>query len=539
DEGSPLTIAYENVDGSFKEKTTVLPDIINGSFATGDYDNDGDPDVLLSGMSGTSISKLYKNNGNFSFSLVYSFPGLVNATMSWIDLDNDNDLDFLLAGTNSGDQSTKTYVYENKAGAFVLLSNTNLPTCTQCSMDWADSNGDGKIDLLISGLGDLPHTETALYLNNGDKTFTKGQSSVLKDLFNGDVGWGDFDNDEDMDALISGFSNDGLAYALVYENNNGVLKERTDIDITGVAENWYGGTAWADFNNDGYLDILVTGRGISQTVVSYNFKVFLNGGQGKFTEAFDATFPGMNESSVDYGDYDGDGDLDISFLGITSMKVVTGVYENKFDEIHPPNTNTPPTFTISETIVANEDFQTFTVQPEPAAVPPLEETQIVVYSLELLGDDKVSALINPATGKITFAALPNAFGNTSYKVTANDGQLVNNLFSTTIEINVIPVNDAPELSVFEDVEIEPNSANFAIPFTVQDIDHSTSTLVVTATSSNNAVVSNSKITISGDGQERTLNIVPEDGAFGETMITVTVNDGTSNVEYQFKITIPH
>ena len=65
-----FTKVYENDNGSFISKNTSLPDIRNGSFALGDYDRDGDFDILLSGLSSTgNISVLYQNHGAFSFSL--------------------------------------------------------------------------------------------------------------------------------------------------------------------------------------------------------------------------------------------------------------------------------------------------------------------------------------------------------------------------------------------------------------------------------------------------------------------------------------
>ena len=532
-EGSPLTMVYENINGTFSARSTNLPNVRNGSFATGDFDKDGDLDVLISGLSDIPITELYRNNGNFNFSLAFSFPALINSTMSWMDLDNDSDLDFLLTGA-VWTEAAGPYVYENKGGLFELLTGTNLPSCMQCSMDWADSNGDGKTDLLLSGFSGTSGYETSLYLNNGNKTFTKDVNSVLKSLYNGDAQWGDFDNDNDMDALISGFSSDGLPYTLVYENKNGVLEERTDIHITTAGENWWSGTAWADFNNDGKLDILVTGRGNSQVVLSYGFKIFLNYGQGQFVEAIDADFGGIADSSVDCVDYDGDGDPDISFLGITTVEPVTGIYKNKFDEL--PTINNTPSFEVSSFINVEEDFETFSILLKPAAVAPWETNQTVVYSIEALDEIKVIASINAATGKITLSAVPDAFGSTTYQVTANDGQPEHNTYSATIQVSIFPVSDAPSLSEFEDLEFEFNGTIGLIPFTVQDVDKPVTGLDITATSSNDAIIKDGKIFVVGTGTNRFLNIMPERDVFGETTITVRVSNDALFTERQFKIT---
>jgi len=326
---------YENVAGSFTSRSTGLPNIRNGSFALGDYDKDGDLDILLSGLSGTgNISVLYQNLGAFSFSLKQSFPGIINTTASWFDIDNDEDLDFLLAGVddNSGGPDPfvkKMMVYENVNGTFSLINGTNLPPCTQCSMDWADSNADGKIDLVITGFqGDI-NGNTDVYLNNGDKTFTKDQNSNFKDVYNGDVKWGDFDRDGDMDVLLSGVQHGGNIITSVYRNTSGVLHEETNIKIHSTGENWMDGTSWVDYNNDGLLDILISGRGTSVVVLEYIFKLYKNNGNGTFNEVSEANFTGLSDSSVDFGDFDNDGDVDFCFSGMSSTGPTTGIYKNK------------------------------------------------------------------------------------------------------------------------------------------------------------------------------------------------------------------
>ncbi|HET6539146.1 MAG TPA: FG-GAP-like repeat-containing protein [Chryseolinea sp.] len=345
-----FTKVYENINGSFVARNTALPNLRNGTFALGDYNKDGDLDVLLSGLSELgNISVLYENNGAFSFSMKSSFPGLINSTTSWFDIDNDGDLDFLIAGVddNTGGMDPfveKMLVYENTGTNFTLIPDTNLPPCTQCSMDWADSNRDGKMDLIITGFGEDSPRQTNLYLNNGNKTFKKDEDATFKDVNNGDVKWGDFDNDGDMDVLLSGILEDGNIIATVYDNTGGQLREREDIQIKETGENWLGGTKWVDYNNDGHLDILVTGRGTSVLVLEYVFRLFKNNGDGTFQEVSETNFGGLAVSSVDFGDFDNDGDVDFCFSGINRDGPTTGIYENKlFDGVMVANNKpTPP-----------------------------------------------------------------------------------------------------------------------------------------------------------------------------------------------------
>jgi len=328
-----LTIVYENIDGSFTERQTGLPNIRNGSFGLGDFDNDGDLDILLSGLSSAgNITELYENQGGFQFILKQSFLGLINSTVSWADVDNDEDLDFFLAGEDDQDESgeglvSKTIAYRNDNTEFVLVVNTGLPPCAQCPMDWADANGDGKIDLAITGFGNGPNAVSSVYINNGDFTFSK--LIDLRLLYNGDIKWGDFDNDGDMDILHCGIGiDDGLIYTDVYENRDGLFVERPDIVINTASQNYLGGAKWLDFNNDGNLDILISGRGTSVLVVDYVFKLYENTGEGQFRELDFLNFPDIICSSVDVGDFDNDGDVDICFTGQTPVESITGVWRN-------------------------------------------------------------------------------------------------------------------------------------------------------------------------------------------------------------------
>jgi len=326
------TQVYENSNGSFILRATNLPHLRNGTIALGDYDKDGDLDILLSGLKNfeEGITHLYENTGNFSFSLAKTFPGLFNSTTSWVDLDNDEDLDFLVSGMfyyndedGNGIEGIKLYVFENIDGDFFEVENHGIKSLTQGSMDWADRNGDGKIDLAIIGLDSdfLPVTE--IYLNNGNKTFRKDESENFPDLYNGDVKWGDFDNDGDADVLLTGYLYpEFIPTTEVYENTGNGWKKLDNVNPIQIGGSYFGGIKWVDFDNDGYLDFLLAG-GNSEP---YFFKLYKNNGANNFIEVGD--LDGIAGSSVDFGDYDNDGDVDLCFMGNTTTGSATGIYKN-------------------------------------------------------------------------------------------------------------------------------------------------------------------------------------------------------------------
>jgi predicted nucleotidyltransferase len=98
------------------------------SAAWGDYDNDGDLDVLLTGTpdSTSGISEIYRNDGNDTFvPLSAGLTGVFRGAVAWGDYDNDNDLDILLTGTPDGATGISK-IYRNDGGIFVEWSYGNF-----------------------------------------------------------------------------------------------------------------------------------------------------------------------------------------------------------------------------------------------------------------------------------------------------------------------------------------------------------------------------------------------------------------------------
>ena len=95
--------------------------------------------------------------------------------------------------------------------------------------------------------------------------------------------------------------------------------EQTSITLDGVYQS---SVAWGDYDNDGDLDILLTGDTGSIRVS----KIYRNDGDNTFTEQTSIALTGVNDSSVAWGDYDNDGDLDILLTGYTGSSRVSKIY---------------------------------------------------------------------------------------------------------------------------------------------------------------------------------------------------------------------
>ena len=324
----PSTFVYENINGLFTKRTTNLPGTHFGSFATADYDKDGDADILISGSTtnggNENISAIFRNDGGFVFTQHYLLQGLSNSTVAWFDVDNDDDLDIIMGGSPENTFSDyKTFVFENTGSGFTEVNGTNLPNCLSCSIELADGNGDGKTDVLISS-----YYETGLYLNNGDKTFSKDEHAAFRPVA-GAAKWGDFDKDGDLDVLLAGSDAENKYYSLIYENTNGSFTEKTDIALLGMGVS-RNGAVWFDYDNDGHLDLLLTGRTLGAGGQTH--RLYRNNGGESFTETLEPSFDPLDGYSMDVGDFENDGDIDISFLGylytLPSGYPLSGYYRN-------------------------------------------------------------------------------------------------------------------------------------------------------------------------------------------------------------------
>jgi len=130
------------------------------------------------------------------------------------------------------------------------------------------------------------------------------------------VAWGDYDNDDDLDLLLTG--QNGSLTARVYRNDAGAF---TDISATGVNLSY---AAWGDYDNDGDLDILLTGQPSSGNPIA---KIYKNTA-GVFSD-INAGLTGVYYSAVAWGDYDNDGDLDILLSGNFDLfDPTTKIYRN-------------------------------------------------------------------------------------------------------------------------------------------------------------------------------------------------------------------
>ncbi len=283
----------------------------------GDYDNDGDLDLFVTRwLSGTNL--LHRNNGNSTFTEVASASG-VTATgtgvgVSWVDFDRDGDLDIFIPNWGAADrlyQNDGTGSFFDAApGAGVdFVGNPSDGVFIGAGVDFVGNPSDGvfidydndhDMDFYLSRIG-----ANRLYSNDGDRTFTEVAAAAGVDDVNqgGGSAWADYDNDGDPDLYVP---NRNPANNNLYRNDS----DGTFTDVAaaaGVDDASFGqGAAWADFDSDGDLDVVVTN-------VTSAGRTYRNNGNGTFTDiAIVAGIDGGGSATgTSWADYDGDGDLDL------------------------------------------------------------------------------------------------------------------------------------------------------------------------------------------------------------------------------------
>ena len=295
---------------------TLRPPVV----AWADFDNDGDLDLLASvgttGATASARTRLYRNLSATLFAYPTTFPNLAEGAAAWADYDRDGRLDLAIAGVDSTGARVARIYHNNSNGTFTDIA-AGLTGVASASVAWADYDNDGDPDLLVGGSdnGTLAFTLTRIYKNNGNGTFTWENAITLPGAFNGQAIWGDVDRDGDPDIVTVGQNAAGVAQLVVCRNNGGFFASTTT--LAGMATT-AGSVALGDYDNDGDLDLVVTGNRSTDGVGVV--QVLDNDGAGTFT-AHGASLLRVAQSRAAWGDYDGDGDLDLAVCGTDSLGV--------------------------------------------------------------------------------------------------------------------------------------------------------------------------------------------------------------------------
>jgi hypothetical protein len=321
--------------------------------AVGDYDNDGDLDLLVTSF---GPEALFRNNGDGTFADVTREAGVSDpfwsTSASFADYDRDGDLDlfvanyldFTIAGNKRCHDSVgardyctpRAYkpapdrLYRNDGnGRFAdvtAASGISRADGNGLGVAAADYNGDGWVDFYVAN----DATPNQLWINRKDGTFVDEgllSGAALSGAGNPEgsmgIASGDFDADGDEDLFVTNIV--GETFVLYENDGSGSFEDarvRTGLGRITAAFTGFG-TDWFDYDNDGALDLFVANGAVNVIElqrgrpVPYRMRSLLlrNTGARAFEDVSAAGGPFFQSAEVSrgaaFGDIDNDGDVDI------------------------------------------------------------------------------------------------------------------------------------------------------------------------------------------------------------------------------------
>jgi hypothetical protein len=348
---NPSNRLFRNMgNGTFEDvtdKARISGPWYSMGVSVGDYNNDGYPDIFLSNY-GPNV--LLKNNGNGTFSNVSKKAGVAGGKECtvgsvWFDYDNDSHLDLYVGNYLTFDPNYKYYyapdgfpppmsyemerdvLYHNKGdGTFEDVTEA-MGIVDQdgraMGVGAADYDNDGFVDLYVAN----DHSMNYLFHNEGGKKFVDmgtpsgtafsqaGEATVSMS-----VDFADYNNDGWLDLFVSDDT-----YCSLYESQgNGTFIEKgVSSGISTAAAQFVGwSSAWFDYDNDGDEDIFKA-NGALKHLYGQESQIFDNLGDGSFKDNsiqlgsyFGKEYVGRGAC---VGDYDNDGDQDIFVVNLNSV----------------------------------------------------------------------------------------------------------------------------------------------------------------------------------------------------------------------------
>lgn len=177
----------------------------------------------------------------------------------------------------------------------------------------ADIDGDLDQDVLVTGSSGHYVGSTLLYTNDGNGNFMEVEGTPFTPIEKSSAAFGDIDGDLDQDLIILGLEKGITRITKLYVNDgNGNFTEDESAPFHQVR---FGDVAIADFDGDKDLDVLISGESSNGREVT----LYRNDGSGNFTEDTEQPFQGVYYAPIAFGDVDGDKDLDVFIIGYATI----------------------------------------------------------------------------------------------------------------------------------------------------------------------------------------------------------------------------
>jgi hypothetical protein len=284
----------------------------------GDFDGDGDPDLLLGYAGDGPVLALWRNESGMEFTEMAAHVGLdlesgATRQASWIDTDGDGDLDLFLALRDAPNR-----LWRNDGGLFTDITEESGIGDPRRSVGavWFDADQDGDLDVYVANMdGDA----NGLWLFEDGRYEDRAEAWGLHDGGRalGDAAQGtvrpcvvDYDRDGRLDLFTANYGTNGL-----FRNPGpgGGIRWENVAAAEGLAEDSHFDTcAWGDFDHDGWPDLYVNG---TVTAGTNHRDWLLRREGGPFLDVTPPELLVEADHGATWVDYDLDGDLDLALTG--------------------------------------------------------------------------------------------------------------------------------------------------------------------------------------------------------------------------------
>lgn len=339
---------YRNNNGVFEEVqnfSVISKHLGDVSFVNGQ--NNGLLDIVITGQDYDNLAEyftyFYRNTGN-GFELAHTFPGYIFSEIKSADLNLNGRMDLIINGRSSNATYGPEAVMFENLGDFDF-DRQELPveaTWMMGNMKLVDVNNDNLVDLVLMGMDATTAPVFNIYLNTGDG-FELHQS--LDGATFGSLNYADFNADGYQDLVIAGTMGSSKALRVYWNDGNGNFTDFTDLEIPVSNNSGTQSIGAGDINNDGYYDIVVFGENASSVQKSYIYTYNHNTNDFDLYEEPTGLLDIGSSANVQLLDFNNDNSLDIlvSGLGMVSgtLKGVTKLYKNNSSVSN--QAPTPPT----------------------------------------------------------------------------------------------------------------------------------------------------------------------------------------------------
>jgi len=341
---SRFTIAKNDGNGFFslfQEPLGVDAGLTTTATVFGNIDTDSDLELIVSG-SGRLFA--FENDGTGIFTIdsepMGAGEGLTRGSLALGDIDGDSDLDLVASGFDLNTFTSRLIVFKNDGQGTFFQTEEPMGVndgVTRGSITLGDVDNNGTLDLVVSGFDTTRTRRLIVFKNNGTGTFVQDSEPLgpNKGVFCAYVALGNIDKDADLELAVMG--GDVTRRLIIFENDgNGNFT--VDSEPLGLGKGVFeGALAFGDIDDDGTLDLAVTGNG--ETGLS-TLKIFLNDGKGNFSLFQEpmGLLEGLSSGGLALGDLDQDSDLDLVINGENRFRAsARQVLVFKFEKVKDPD----------------------------------------------------------------------------------------------------------------------------------------------------------------------------------------------------------